>query len=195
MRQADLDCVRRFFRDELFLSVDKLLTYPQSSMLPHQDQEEALLETLQLLVSTAAHALNYRACLAPGDVTADLDNDLVPVAQCLLQLFNMHRKLLAQIADDEVPALSKLFEYAENLPEEWAQRQFTSHADDDDPAAVEEDEEQLEPAVERHRWLVHLVNLFGYLRGFDHIMQVRSRVCRTTVLESVVSVGQQQRIK
>ncbi|WIA22029.1 hypothetical protein OEZ85_004379 [Tetradesmus obliquus] len=172
MRQTDLDCVRRLFRDDLFLSVDKLLSYPQSSMLPHQDQEEVLLETLQLLVATAAHALSYRACLAPGDATAELDSDLVPVAQCMLNLFNMNKKLMLQLADEEVPASSKLFEYADSVPDAWAQRQFSSHADNDDPAAVEEDEEQLEPAVERNRWLVHLVNLFGYLHGFENILQL-----------------------
>ncbi|KAF6260179.1 hypothetical protein COO60DRAFT_1700419 [Scenedesmus sp. NREL 46B-D3] len=172
MRQADLDCVRRLFRDDLFLSVDKLLSYHQSSRLPLQDQEDVLLETLQLLVATAAHALSYRACLPPGDATAELDSDLVPVAQCMLNLFNMHRPLMLQLADEEVPASSKLFEYADSLPEDWAQRQFASDADNDDPAAVEEEDEQLEPVLERNRWLVHLINLFGYLHGFDTILQV-----------------------
>jgi hypothetical protein len=170
MRQADLDCVRRLFRDDLFLSVDKLLSYPQGR-LQHQDQEEALLETLQLLVSTAAHALNYRACLPQSDATAELDSDLVPVAQCMLSLFHQHRPLIGQLAFQEVPPSGQLFDYADNLADDWAQPQFSSQADDED-AAVDEEDEQLEPAVERHRWLVHLINLFGYLHGFDNIMQV-----------------------
>jgi hypothetical protein len=171
MRQADLDCVRRLFRDDLFLSVDKLVSYPQSSRLQHQDQEDALLETLQLLVSTAAYALNYRACLPASDATAELDSDLVPVAQCMLNLFNQHRPLMEQLAFQDVPPPGQLFEYADNLADDWAQRQFASEADNED-AAVEEEDQQLEPAAERHRWLVHLINLFGHLHGFDNIMQV-----------------------
>eukprot|EP00882_Tetradesmus_deserticola_P005884 GHRQ01006196.1.p1 GENE.GHRQ01006196.1~~GHRQ01006196.1.p1 ORF type:complete len:603 (+),score=271.77 GHRQ01006196.1:248-2056(+) len=172
MRQADLDCVRRLFRDDLFLSVDKLLNYHQSSRLPQQDQEEALFETLQLLVATAAHAISYRACLPASDATAELDSDLVPVAQCMLNLFNMHRPLMHHLAEEEVPASSQPFEYADNLPEIWAQRQFTSDADNDDPIAVDEQVEPLEPVVERNRWLVHLINHFGYLHGFDNILQL-----------------------
>lgn len=168
MRQADLDCVRRFFREDLLLCFDKVLQYPQRLELSNHDVAETLLETLQYMVWVAADALVYRGSLDSADATPDLDCDLTPVVQCMLNLFNWRKPLLEVLAEEELPAMDKVFSgFADRMPNDWADPIFQQEQED-----PEENEEQQEPADERHRWLVHLINLFGFFNGFNQIVHV-----------------------
>eukprot|EP00879_Flechtneria_rotunda_P017730 GHRR01018586.1.p1 GENE.GHRR01018586.1~~GHRR01018586.1.p1 ORF type:complete len:506 (+),score=147.82 GHRR01018586.1:302-1819(+) len=165
IRQADLDCVRRFFREELYGNVDKVLQFPQASKFGLHDAEEHVLETLQLLVLVAAEAFEYRTSLQPSAQTLELDADLQPVAQSLLHLFNMHKPLHSEVADAEVPETTVEFnQLADQLSEKWALSYF------EDNEMEEGDVQNEEPMVERHRWLTHLVNLFGHVGGFNSLL-------------------------
>lgn len=164
MRQADLDSIRRFFRDDLLHSVDKMLQFPNSiKVAGNRSLEDGVMEALQWAACVAAGALRYRAELDPADVVSDLDADFVPVAQSMLQLFNQHKNLHQQVADFDLPQILDFFHG--HVESEYA-RPIRDELDDlgvDDPDA---------PVVERHRWLAALINTFAGFHGFNAIVKV-----------------------
>lgn len=174
MRQADLDSVRRFFRDDMYYGVDKMLQYPNSIKVANDCQHEGVMEVLQWVVCVAADALCYRAHLDPADVVPDLDEDIALVAQTMLNVFNQHRNLHQLVKDMDVPVLADQFQ-EHVLDSDYARPIMLS-----DPDELAEGEEPEEPALERHRWLVVLINTFATLNGFQAIISVScSRiVCR-----------------
>lgn len=168
MRQADLDSIRRFFRDDLFHSVDKMLQFPISIKVAGDNVHEGVMEALQWAACVAAGALQYRAQLDPADVVpSDLDADLVPVAQSMLQLFNQHKNLHCQVSEYELPPMLDIFEG--RLPDHEYARPLQPDLEDlgegDDPDA---------PVYEKHRWLAALINTFAGFQGFEAIVKVGS---------------------
>lgn len=142
-----------------------------------QESEDIVLDAMVVLAVVAAHMLHYRINLPAADVPADLDSDLVPLAQALLTLFNKHKHVYDHLIDQELPPMPAEYE---NLAasEEWAPRRFQRV----DFMTAGEDEQQqdddTEPCVEHNRWWTYLVNAYGQFKGFDHIMTVSVEVQR-----------------
>lgn len=166
MRQSDLDSIRRFFKEDMLYSVDKMLQYPNSIKIPPGDNlREALLEALQWAACVAADALYYRAQLQAADVAADLDADLVPVAHAMLNLFNQHKQLHHIVQELDVPHVVDIFAPHVNNSE-YA---VPMRDDTEDSAEGQDGDEQ--PIV-RYKWLAALINTFAGFHGFDAIVAV-----------------------
>eukprot|EP00775_Hariotina_reticulata_P001572 gene1572-1911_t len=169
LRQQDLDSMRRFFRDELYLSMERLMQFPGTGRVHMQESEDIVLDAMLLLAVVAGHMLQYRISLPAADVPADLDSDLLPLAQALLTLFNKHKHIYDHLIDQELPPMPADYEVLATS-EEWAPRRFQRV----DFMTAGEDEQQqdddTEPCVEHSRWWTYLVNAFGQFKGFDHIM-------------------------
>jgi hypothetical protein len=171
MRQQDLDSMRRFFRDELFLCMDRLMQFPGTGRVHMQESEDIVLEAMVLLALVAAHVLHYRISLPAAEVPADLDSDLVPLAQALLNLFNKHKHVYDHLMEQELPPMPAEYESLAAC-EEWAPRRFQRVGFVTAGQEEQQHDEDTEPCVEHNRWWTYIVNAFGQFKGFEHIMTV-----------------------
>eukprot|EP00878_Enallax_costatus_P022845 GHUV01024275.1.p1 GENE.GHUV01024275.1~~GHUV01024275.1.p1 ORF type:complete len:537 (+),score=158.41 GHUV01024275.1:657-2267(+) len=169
MRQSDLDSIRRFFKEDMLYSVDKILQYPTSIKAPPGDNiQEFLLEALQWAACVAADALHYRTQLQAADLAADLDADLVPVAQSMLNLFNQHRQLHHLVQDMELPHVVDMFALHVNNSE------YAVPVKDEPEDSVDAQDPDDQP-MERYKWLAALINTFAGFHGFDAIVALLQR--------------------
>jgi hypothetical protein len=167
-----MDAVRRFLRDDLQLSADKVLAMGTNSRV--YAEEANVLESLYQIVHLAAGLLKYRQRQSAA-VLAELDVDLQPLMTVMLTVLSQYRPLYQRVRYSLLPDdfLEKRQQQQECLGDTlWVQPQVnTANAQLQDDDRMQEDEE------EEHMWYTYLCNTFGQADGFSVMVQVSS-TCR-----------------
>lgn len=178
-----MDAVRRFLRDDLQLSAEKVLAMGSSSRVYADDAD--VLESLYQVVHLAAGLLKYRHRQSAA-VLAELDVDLQPLMSVLLMVFSPGKPLYHRVRFHYLPDefLEKRRQQQECLGEAlWVNPQIsTANQQLQDDDRMQEDEE------EQNAWLTYLINTFGQADGFSVMVQVGMR-CRMWVVSSAGCAG------
>lgn len=168
-----MDAVRRFFRDDLQLAMDKLLC----SHGPRAPQVEYILfESLLLVVMIATEMLKYRKHQSAA-VLSELDADLSPLMLVVLGVLGTHRPLHDSRELELVPdqLVDRYEPHAYDNDVEWVverTRSPTPHQEQQEDDMQEDGALDDEP-IPINLWFTHLANTFGRMDGFNLIIQVR----------------------
>ncbi len=169
MRQNDLECVRRVFREVVPPAFHRCFRDEAAARLAHYN-EDALFDTLVALCQVGAEMLSFRSTLrhhSAAEQLLEVDQDVLPLVHCLTMAFD--RGLLVYRHN---PPLPEPHASEQHLPRGVFARPCSfpgvqkAPVGNADPGMSEEEEE------EEDAWLLDLLDLRGDASGVEAICEV-----------------------
>ncbi len=166
MSQTDLATVRKYFREMLPNSLEKVLN---DEHFLRCSSEDAMVVVCERVCAVAAQMLQYRARQQPTqpEQLLDVDQDLVQLVRCLTLVFDHRTAVHEWYGNSPLNQEAALVDnsYAAPIQRTWG----TSGMTYEDELESDELQDSDELGVLR----AHLFNLFGAEGGFDAVEQVR----------------------
>lgn len=177
VRQGDISIVRQFFRNHAYAPVERLLNCNLASS--NDAFTDTAFEVLQLMSMCTAKLLELRQLPDDEPVSGqDFDAELSSQLLQLMHIFNRAKTLYDSLQHHEVPE-ERLNKYPELLlaqqqqQQQWVMPQNAEPSSQQDDDMADDDEDPGGGLT--YLWWAQIVNTFGTVGGFDHIVTVGVR--------------------